>query len=136
MKASSAVAALIVVVVLLGAAYYLYEQGYFYTVTVIGINVEYTNNFLIKHVSFKAINTQISTHGGGTFQITLTFTDNGFLPVKLTSANVSAPFRLLYTSPPLPISLNPGNNVSITFSIKAPMESYTGTLTIYVNGTV
>nr|MCL7344282.1 hypothetical protein [Candidatus Aramenus sulfurataquae] len=135
MKASSAVAALIVVV-LLGAAYYLYEQGYFYTVTVIGINVEYTNNFLIKHVSFKAINTQISTHGGGTFQITLTFTDNGFLPVKLTSANVSAPFRLLYTSPPLPISLSPGNNVSITFSIKAPMESYTGTLTIYVNGTV
>ncbi|MFP3233518.1 MAG: hypothetical protein RXR08_07450 [Sulfolobaceae archaeon] len=130
-----AIVAIVILLILAGAAYYLYSNGYFYTVNVQGIYVEYQNSFLINTIHTSYSNSSLTLHGGQTFVITLTMANNGLLPTEITGINVSAPFTLLSVSPSLPTTIDHGQSMSFTLTIKAPMKSYTGSLQIYVNGT-
>lgn len=129
------IVAIIILLILAGVAYYLYSNGYFYTVNVQGIYVEYQNSFLINTIQTSYSNSSLTLHGGQTFVITLTMKNNGLLPTEITWINVSAPFTLVSASPSLPTTIDHGQNMVFTLTIKAPMKSYTGSLQIYVNGT-
>lgn len=128
---------IIVLLIVVGSLYYLYEQGYFFSVNIVGVNIKYIETTLsvFKNVHETAYNTSISIHGGQTFVITIEFSNNGLLPVKITYINVSSPFTLVSTTPTVPITLNHGSSVNLSFDIKAPMKSYAGPITIYINGT-
>ncbi|BCU71050.1 hypothetical protein [Stygiolobus caldivivus] len=126
---------IVVLLIVVGALYYLYTNGYFYTVNINGVYITYQNNFLIESIQTSYTNTSLSLHGGETFVITLTTKDNGLLPVKITGINVSKPFSIVNTAPSLPVTISHGQNMTFTITVKAPMESYTGSLQIYINGT-
>ncbi len=127
----------ILIIIVAGALYYLYDQGYFYSISITGVNINYvgTTPSIFKNIHETAYNTSISTHGGQTFIITIEFYYTGSLPLKITSVNVSSPFTLISTSPKLPITLPHDGSVNISFDVKSPMKSYAGTITIYINGT-
>ena len=76
----------------------------------------------------------ITVSSGQVFYVTLTFKSGAlFRTHEITAITVNTPgFQLISVSPPLPVPIAPGGEVTITLEIQAPYTSYTGPLTISV----
>jgi hypothetical protein len=125
---------LMIVVIILAIIYYLYTEGYFYSVDINGVYVTIDSNFLgienSLHVSYS--NTTISAHGDQdiTLKIYL-YNNNPLLSVKVTNVSISHPFSLI-SATPVPSEISPHNNETLCIVIKTPMCNYVGAVDIII----
>lgn len=130
------IAGLIIAIIILAAVYYLYTEGYFYSVKINGIYVTLDSNFLeiekSIHVSYS--NVSISAHGDQDITIKICLhNDNGLISDEVTNVTVSHPFTLI-SATPVPSKISPEGNETLCIVIKTPMCNYAGSvdITIYV----
>ncbi|ARM76922.1 hypothetical protein [Acidianus manzaensis] len=132
--AKGAIIGIIVVLIILGALYYVYTNGYFYSVNITGVYITFDNKTIFSHISVSYYNSSISIHGGQEYTIPINLTNNGLFSIEISSVSVSSPFTLV-SATPIPYTLGHGQSVVLDVVIKAPMSSYTGNIDIYINGT-
>ncbi|BDC19493.1 hypothetical protein [Acidianus sp. HS-5] len=126
------IAGLIIVIIILAAVYYLYTEGYFYSVKINGIYVTLRSTFLSIeksiHVSYS--NVSISAHGDQDITIKIFLkNDNLLFSDELTNVTVSHPFTLI-SATPVPSKITPGDNETLCIVIKTPMCNYAGSVDI------
>lgn len=135
-----AVIGIVVILIILAGIYYLYSNGYFYTVKIDGVYVTLNTNYPIlgQSIQLSYSNSTITAHGGQLIDFNITISNNGsMLTAIVYNVSVSAPFKVV-SFVPNPLIIKPHSSASLTVVIKTPMMNYASPIdiTIYVNKTL